>query len=436
MTTKPYNCWQCVYFKPDNPVSTVQGRCVRYAPHAFDYYGFDNIEIETPLTTKGDLYTFDTDDTRLPVGSDGQLLTADSTTDTGLAWKDAAAAAGVPLTAKGDILTRNDSNNVALPVGTDGQVLTANSAAADGVDWETPFESPLTTKGDIMVNTGAIDDRLAVGTDGQMLIADSGEATGLKWVDRSVVVSFQAAYIGTLTGSADFELEMGRNGATTLSNPEYPVAARSGIYNDAQELPFACTPNSEIVAVSINLAKGAVATASVGADPHVRIYFYDIDGTTDNYLGVASVPVPAAKVGVSNDVSTANYHTEIFKFNPTLTPFTGNFLGWRVYMGDDTDDELIYTIRNLTVNVWVKIPISDLLDSGIITTFAATKEAIEKEVVAALAVKTAAAAPVLKSISPAGTTPTSAGKWSIIYDAPNMWCGRFRRNPGVIPEIP
>lgn len=40
-----------------------------------------------------------------------------------------------PLTTKGDLLTRDTTNNVRVPVGTDGQVLIADSAQASGVKW-------------------------------------------------------------------------------------------------------------------------------------------------------------------------------------------------------------------------------------------------------------------------------------------------------------
>lgn len=437
MTTKPYNCWSCRFFKADNPLSSRVGRCHRFAPHSLDYYGFSGIEVETPVTTKGDLYTFDTDDARLPVGSDGQVLAANSATDTGLEWQDAAAAAGVPLTTKGDILTRNDANNVALPVGSDGQVLTANSAAAAGVDWETPFSSPLTTKGDLMVNNGSIDTRLPVGTDGQILIPDAAEASGLKWIDRSVVVNFQGSYIGTNTGGA--ELTMGRNGATTFANPEYGIAQQLAIFDSGGELPFSVTPNSEIIAVSVNLTSGAVFDATVGANPHVRIFFYDIDGTTDTYRGVASVPIPAAKVGVSSDVSADNYHFELLKLATPIGPFsTGGFLGWRVDLTDTADNEVIYAVRNLVVNVWVRIPLSDLLDTSLLVTKAAIKEtslSISNETDAPE--KISAAVPVAKSlsISPA-LAPTSEGKWSVIYDAALGWCGQYTKTSSTVPPMP
>ncbi len=43
-----------------------------------------------------------------------------------------------PLTTKGDIITRDTTNNIRLGVGTNGQVLTADSAQSAGVNWATP----------------------------------------------------------------------------------------------------------------------------------------------------------------------------------------------------------------------------------------------------------------------------------------------------------
>lgn len=43
--------------------------------------------------------------------------------------------ADIPLTDKGDLVTRDTSANIRLPVGADGLVLTANSAEASGLEW-------------------------------------------------------------------------------------------------------------------------------------------------------------------------------------------------------------------------------------------------------------------------------------------------------------
>ncbi len=44
------------------------------------------IDLESPITTKGDLETFDTINTRLPIGTDTFVLTADSAEATGMKW--------------------------------------------------------------------------------------------------------------------------------------------------------------------------------------------------------------------------------------------------------------------------------------------------------------------------------------------------------------
>jgi hypothetical protein len=142
MTTKPYSCWQCRYFMPDDPARGTGGRCVRFAPHALDYFGFTGISIDTPLTTKGDIYTYDTDDTRLPVGSDGQILYADSSETKGLKWGDCPTGVS-PLMSKGDIYTHDGSVDARLPVGTDGQHLVADSGEPLGVKWEDMPPNPM-----------------------------------------------------------------------------------------------------------------------------------------------------------------------------------------------------------------------------------------------------------------------------------------------------
>jgi hypothetical protein len=141
--SKPFYCWQCKYFKPDNPATLRSGRCHRFAPHSLDYYGFSGVSVETPLTTKGDLYTYDTEDTRLPVGTDGQILYADSAEPAGIKWS-APPTGTSPLMSKGDLYTHNGATDTRLAVGSDGQHLVADSSAPDGVAWDDmPAQTPL-----------------------------------------------------------------------------------------------------------------------------------------------------------------------------------------------------------------------------------------------------------------------------------------------------
>jgi len=59
-----------------------------------------------------------------------------------------------PLTTKGDILTRNGSNNIRIPVGSNGEVLTADSAEAGGVKWSAAGQPFVVSS--ISTNTNAV----------------------------------------------------------------------------------------------------------------------------------------------------------------------------------------------------------------------------------------------------------------------------------------
>jgi len=50
-----------------------------------------DVDVVSPLTTKGDIFTFDTADARLPVGANGEVLTADSAESLGVKWSSAGA---------------------------------------------------------------------------------------------------------------------------------------------------------------------------------------------------------------------------------------------------------------------------------------------------------------------------------------------------------
>lgn len=110
-----------------------------------------------------------------------------------------------PLTAKGDILTRDTNNNIRLPIGTDGQALVADSAQTTGLKWS--FISP----------TGSV-----------ILYAGSSAPSGWLFCDGSAVsrTTYAALFaaIGTTFGAGD--------GSTTFNLPDTrgktPIGAGAG----------------------------------------------------------------------------------------------------------------------------------------------------------------------------------------------------------------
>ncbi|UOF00994.1 tail fiber domain-containing protein [Bdellovibrio reynosensis] len=117
---------------------------------------------------------------RLTAASNGAAisLTADVTGTlpianggTGQTTATAAFNALSPLTTKGDLVTRDGTNNIRLPVGTNGQVLSANSAQASGLQWITP------TNGTVTSVTGTAPIVVATGTTTPAISIDDATAS-------------------------------------------------------------------------------------------------------------------------------------------------------------------------------------------------------------------------------------------------------------------
>jgi hypothetical protein len=443
MTTKNYSCWQCAYFKPDDPEHGTSGRCHRFAPHALDYYGFTGIEVVTPLTAKGDLYTYSTEDTRLPVGTDGQIIYADSSQPTGLRW-DAPPAGTSPLTTKGDIYTRDGAADARLPVGADGQIIYADSSQPTGLRWDTPpaGSSPLTTKGDIYTRDGAADARLPVGSDGQILVADSTQATGQRWGNNpgdSFIIQYQ---VGRLNESMQNNLfNLSRNGLAPASGTNFPVADGYTIFDNGDIHPFAIPDNGEVIAMQMCFTVAAVGVGSVGANPYLRVYVVENSGGTETLRGTIDIPIDPAYVAINNNLGVPNYYCVTLPLATPIT-FSGTVLwGFRIDLSNNTSDEQVSAARNLELIAYARAPLSDILDPGLAPLAAmapAAKTLVEPKDIKAddtKAITEGGAAPVLLSLSPDGT-PTSIGKYSVIIDGASMWCGEFRKNPKPIPELP
>ncbi|QDK44187.1 hypothetical protein DOM22_02980 [Bdellovibrio sp. ZAP7] len=91
-----------------------------------------------------------------------------------------------PLTAKGDIHTRDSTNNIRLAVGTDGQVLSADSAQTSGLKWITPNAGTVTSvtaSSPLAVATGTTTPAISIS-------AGTGSAQVLRWNTSAWAASY------------------------------------------------------------------------------------------------------------------------------------------------------------------------------------------------------------------------------------------------------
>jgi hypothetical protein len=331
--TKPFYCWQCKYFKADNPGVSRAGRCHRFAPHSLDYYGFTGISVETPLTTKGDLYGYSTEDTRIPVGSDGQILFADSAEAAGVKWS-------------------------APPSGT----------------------SPLMSKGDLYTHDGATDTRLAVGSDGQHLVADSSAPDGVAWDDMPPNPMPFIAY-GVSESQSDITTETWTQKLRVTFDATLDVRYRIDFYFELN--------------------------AYQDEDVEARVQIND----------AAVIPTIAEHHFKSSQYSSLwNCGDGGFFVTDALSGTVNIDIDFQNGYGSNTKSIRRARILVTRVDDATSAPLAMML----------AKVAPEK-----------AGSVILAALAPDAPAPTSAGKYSQIYDGgPGMWCGQFRMTEKPIPPLP
>lgn len=117
-----------------------------------------------------------------------------------------------PLTAQGDVLTHNGTNNVRLARGGAGKYLKMN-ALGTTPEWGDGYATPTTTQGDLIVRGFAADTRLGIGTAGQVLKVNAG-GNSPEWATLGTM-SAQNANAVNITGG-------------TVSGLTTPLAVASG----------------------------------------------------------------------------------------------------------------------------------------------------------------------------------------------------------------
>ncbi|MEK2644339.1 tail fiber domain-containing protein [Bdellovibrio sp. BCCA] len=138
-----------------------------------------------------------------------------------------------PATTKGDLITRDTTNNIRLPVGTNGQVLSANSAQASGLEWITPTNGTVTNvsgTAPIVVATGS--------TTPAISINDATTSTkGAVQIGSGLSVSSGTISADPSTFSSAVPVSKGGTGATSMTANRLIASNGTG----SALVPFTCS---------------------------------------------------------------------------------------------------------------------------------------------------------------------------------------------------
>lgn len=152
----------------------------------------------------------------------------------------------VPLTTKGDVLTRDASTNVRLGVGSNDQVLTADSSTASGLKWATPAAGGTRSYGEMTVSSSA-PTTITTGGTFQLLLGTTtlGEATNFT-MPANNVLNYEGAtthrFLVTISTSIESNhkdkfmmFRIAKNG-TTIASTEIKQETFDKIQDDEQSV--------------------------------------------------------------------------------------------------------------------------------------------------------------------------------------------------------
>lgn len=242
-------------------------------------------------TTKGDIIVNNNNaaaprNTRLAAGTNGNALCANSATGTGLQWRAINLAGGANditgtlpignggtgqtaalaafnalsvLTTRGDMLTRDASNNVRIAIGSSGKVWTT-----DGTDpsWNLLTSSNFNSSAKFLGGYGIIGSLISANfnTTGDNSIT----ITATKYIIRKIVVT--NASISLTTAAGGFYTGAGKSGTTLVAAGQvYSVLTAATKWIDATLTATVGTDTFNVTPIYLSLttAQGAAATADI-----------------------------------------------------------------------------------------------------------------------------------------------------------------------------
>lgn len=239
-----------------------------------------------PLTTKGDLLTRDTtDNIRLGVGSNGQVLSADSAQIPGIKWESL-------VTAKGDLISRSSTARSILPVGTNGQVLTVDSTQTLGIKWNTPslggfpFSVITVDPTDTDADYSTITDAIVAASAGDVIYVGPGTYPETLAIDKNVHLIGAHPSLTAITSAT-------AAGTVTISSPATLV-----IMSNIQVI----NTSAAATVVGISLETGVFRSFNIfisctGAATTCRC-LAATGGTAELVTGVITASNPTNRVGV------------------------------------------------------------------------------------------------------------------------------------------
>lgn len=133
-------------------------------------------DLLSPLTTKGDLLTYNgSHNIREAVGTDGYFLVADSTSPSGVSWKDVASTGAQPFITPGTIQQYWRGDKVWQDFDTDVQATTLTGLSTTNSTPITATDTVLTADGKLQAQISLVLNDLIVSSSGNPLVTSGGD---------------------------------------------------------------------------------------------------------------------------------------------------------------------------------------------------------------------------------------------------------------------